>query len=35
MPAVLITGPDGCGKTTLIRGAVAKLGVPAAGFYTE
>jgi nucleoside-triphosphatase len=35
MPAVLITGSPGCGKTTLIRRAVAELGVPAAGFYTE
>jgi nucleoside-triphosphatase len=35
MPALLVTGPPGCGKTTLIRGAVAELGVPAAGFYTE
>jgi nucleoside-triphosphatase len=35
MPAVLITGLPGCGKTTLIRKAVADLGVPAAGFYTE
>jgi len=33
--ALLITGPPGCGKTTLIRRAVAELGVPAAGFYTE
>jgi len=35
MSAVLITGPPGCGKTTLIRKAVTKLGVAAAGFYTE
>lgn len=35
MPALLVTGPPGCGKTTLIRNAVAELGVPAAGFYTE
>ncbi len=35
MSAVLITGPPGCGKTTLIRKAVAELSVTAAGFYTE
>ncbi len=35
MSAVLITGPPGCGKTTLIRKAVTALGVAAAGFYTE
>ncbi len=35
MPTVLVTGPPGCGKTTLMRRAVAELGVPAAGFYTE
>ena len=35
MSAVLITGPPGCGKTTLIRRAVAELSVTAAGFYTE
>ena len=35
MSAVLITGPPGCGKTTLIRKAITKLGVAAAGFYTE
>jgi nucleoside-triphosphatase len=35
MAALLVTGPPGCGKTTLIRRAVAELGVPAAGFYTE
>ena len=35
MPTVLVTGPPGCGKTTLMRRAVAELGVPTAGFYTE
>ncbi len=35
MPAVLVTGPPGCGKTTLIRRAIAELHVVAAGFYTE
>lgn len=35
MPAVLVTGPPGCGKTTLIRNAAAELKVPAAGFYTD
>jgi nucleoside-triphosphatase len=35
MSAVLLTGPPGCGKTTLIRKVVAKLSVPASGFYTE
>ncbi len=35
MPTVLVTGLPGCGKTTLMRRAVAELGVPAAGFYTE
>jgi nucleoside-triphosphatase len=33
--AVLVTGRPGCGKTTLIRRAVAELAVPAAGFYTD
>ncbi len=35
MSAVLITGPPGCGKTTLVRKAVTELDVAAAGFYTE
>ncbi len=35
MPAVLVTGPPGCGKTTLICKIVAELRVPASGFYTE
>ncbi len=35
MPTLLVTGPPGCGKTTLMRRAVAELGVTAAGFYTE
>ena len=35
MSTVLVTGPPGCGKTTLIRKAVTELGVAAAGFYTE
>ncbi len=35
MSAVLITGPPGCGKTTLIRKAITELGLAAAGFYTE
>ncbi len=35
MPAVLVTGLPGCGKTTLVRQAVEQLGVPATGFYTE
>jgi nucleoside-triphosphatase len=33
---ILLTGPPGCGKTTLIRRVVQELGdIPAAGFYTE
>ena len=33
--AFLVTGPPGCGKTTLLRQVAAELGVKAGGFYTE
>jgi len=32
---LLLTGNPGCGKTTLIRRVVARLGCPIGGFYTE
>ncbi|HUK93222.1 MAG TPA: nucleoside-triphosphatase [Methanomicrobiales archaeon] len=33
---ILVTGPPGCGKTTLVRRAVTGLaGLPMTGFYTE
>jgi nucleoside-triphosphatase len=32
---VLLTGRPGCGKTTLVKRIVPKLGRAAAGFYTE
>jgi nucleoside-triphosphatase len=32
---VLLTGPPGCGKTTVILRTVRLLSQPAAGFYTE
>jgi nucleoside-triphosphatase len=38
MPAILVTGPPGCGKTTLIRGVVEALrqeGHEPGGFITE
>ncbi len=35
MPAILVTGRPGTGKTTLVRGVVEALEVPASGFYTR
>ena len=35
MPAILITGRPGSGKTTLIRQVVESLDAPAGGFYTR
>jgi nucleoside-triphosphatase len=32
---ILLTGPPGCGKTTVILGTLGLLSHPAAGFYTE
>lgn len=35
MPALLVTGPPGSGKTTLVLETVRSLSVPAGGFYTQ
>jgi nucleoside-triphosphatase len=35
MPQILLTGPPGCGKTTIIRKVVLQLSIPAGGFYTQ
>jgi nucleoside-triphosphatase len=32
---ILLTGPPGCGKTTLIKRVMNNLALPAGGFYTE
>ena len=35
MPAILVTGRPGSGKTTLVRQVVDSLDTPAGGFYTR
>jgi nucleoside-triphosphatase len=34
-PKILLTGPPGCGKTSLIKKVVGRLAMPSRGFYTE
>jgi nucleoside-triphosphatase len=34
-PKILITGPPGCGKTTLIKKVAEKIDAPICGFYTN
>ncbi len=35
MPAVLLTGAPGCGKTTLIRSVLSQIKRPDGGFFTQ
>jgi nucleoside-triphosphatase len=34
-PNILLTGPPGCGKTTIIRKVAERLPMPVEGFFTE
>ena len=34
-PKLLLTGPPGCGKTSIIRKVLDRISSPATGFYTE
>jgi nucleoside-triphosphatase len=35
VPKILLSGPPGCGKTTIIKRVVSGLRIPAKGFFTE